>query len=190
MLADIFGLSAHVWFYPHYQGLWLFWIWLILYPFGSLAVLELLYFLAGKLDAPLYFEEHPTAKWHNVFDIFENVLFLLIVATLVLGAIDTKWGLALPYLTGLSVLWMCFALVKLRFHIKHSGHYLLIALVTTGLVTLSHGLPGVLSSEWIYLETDFLDFLLIGIPSWIWIGWFLFILITLRLWIFLVPHKK
>lgn len=187
-LADTFGLNAHLWFYPHYPGFGLLFVSLILYPFGGLAVLELLYLLASSLGEPLHFREYPTTKWHSVFDVIETVLFLTMIAVVVLGAVKAEWGLALPYVIGLAVFWMLSALVKLRFHINHSGHYLLIIVIATALVALSRWLPSTLAREWIYLETDFLNFLLVGIPSWIWIGWFLFTLVTLRVWTFLVLH--
>lgn len=183
LLTDIFGFHAHLWFYPYYQGFPLFWVWLVLYPFGSLAILELLYFLASNIDGPLYFREYLVTKSHKFFDIFESLLFLVMVATVVLGAMNARWGLALPYLMGLVIFWMLSALVKLRFHIKHRGHYLLIFVIAMSLSALSHGSQGALPRAWIYVETDLLDFLLFGIPSWVWLGWFLFILVTLRLWI-------
>ncbi|MDO8620238.1 MAG: hypothetical protein Q7R64_02720 [bacterium] len=189
-LTDTFGLNAHLWFYPLYQGIGLFWVWLVLYPFGGLAMLELLYFFAGYLDEPLHFKEYPQTRMHRFFDVFESLLFLLMIAVIVLGAVKADWGLALPNMVILSVLWMFSALVKLRFHIGHPGHFILVIVIATFFSVLSHELPNTLAREWIYLEQPFLNFLIFGVPSWVWIGWFWLNLMTLRLWIFLVLHPK
>lgn len=189
-LADTFGLNAHLWFYPLYQGPWLLWIWLVLYPFGGLAMLELLYFLGGFLDEPLHFKQYPQTRGHKCIDIFESLLFLGMVAVVVLGAVQAEWGLTLPYMVILSTLWMILALVKLRFHIGHPGQYILVIVIATLFSVLSHELPNTVAREWVYLDTSFLNFLIFGIPSWVWIGWFWLDLMTLRLWIFLVLHPK
>lgn len=189
-LADTFGLNAHLWFYPSYQGLGLFWVWLVLYPFGGLAMLELLYFLAGYLDAPLQFTPYPQTHFHRFFDIFESLLFVVMVAVIVLGAVKAEWGLSLLPLAILAFVWMFSALVKLRFHITHFGQYMLVFVIATLLATLSHELPNTIAHEWVYLDAPFLDFLLVGLPLRVWCGWFWLALMTLRLWIFLVLHPK
>ncbi len=189
-LADTYGLNAHLWFYPQYQGSWLLWVWLVFYPFGSFAILELLYFLAGFLDEPLRFKQYPQTRKHRFFDTCESILFLLTVACIVLGAVQAGWGRAVPLLSVLIALWIVAGLIKLRFHIVHPTHYLLIFLLTIALATLSFTLPGASLREWVYLETPVFSFSLFGIPSWVWLGSFWQSLITLRLWIFLVLHPK
>ncbi len=189
-LSDTFGLNAHLWFYPFYHGISLLWVWLVLYPFGGLAILELLYFLAGHLDAPLEFRQYPQTQGHRFFDVFESLLFLGMVGVVVLGAIHVPSGLTLPAIFAFVVVWIISALLKLRFHITHLGQYTLVIVLTTLLATLSYGLSGFATRSWICLETTFFDVLLFGFPFWVWVGSFWFVLITLRLWIFLVLHPK
>lgn len=189
-LADQFGLNAHLWFYPLYRGLGFAWVWLVLYPFGGLAVLELLYFLAGYLDEPFRFRQLPMTKWHGFFDITEHLLFLAMIAVIVKGAVEIGWSVAMPTATLVASLWMLAALVKLRFHIRHIGHYTLIIIVVALLAALSHELPNTIAREWVYLEAPFLNLLFLGLPLWVWLGWFWLTLVPLRLWIFIALHPK
>ncbi len=188
--ADTFGLNAHTWFYPQYQGFALLWVWLLLYPFGSFSLLELLYFLAGYLDAPLRFTQYPQTRAHRFVDTCESMLFLLTTTVMILGAVQTGWGFSPPLLAVLVTVWIIAGLVKLRFHIGHPGHFVLVFVLTTLLATLSYVLPNAGAREWIYMETPFFTFSLFGIPSWVWLGSFWQSLMTLRLWIFLVLHPK
>ncbi len=190
---DQFGLTTHLWFYPLYHGIGLLWVWLVLYPFGGLAVLELLYFLGGCLGEPLAFRERPMTKWHGFFDVLEHILFLFTIGTIVAGALNLGFSSLLPLTATIVVLWMCSALIKLSFHIRHPGHYSLVILSTVLLALLSHELPNTVAREWVYLEaplSSLFNVILLGLPIWVWLGWFWLVLLPLRLWIFLVLHPK
>ncbi|MDO8620619.1 MAG: hypothetical protein Q7R64_04715 [bacterium] len=192
-VADQFGVNNHLWFYPLYRGAGMLWVWLVLYPFAGLAVLELLYFLGGYLGEPLSFRERPMTKWHGFFDVFEQVLFLVVTGVIVTGALRLGFEVALPITTTLVILWLGVALIKLHFHIRHLGHYSLVILSTVLLALLSHELPNTVAREWVYLEaplSSFFNVMLLGLPVWVWIGWFWLVLLPLRLWIFLVLHPR
>ncbi|MSU55948.1 MAG: hypothetical protein EXS51_01370 [Candidatus Taylorbacteria bacterium] len=191
--VDRFGLNHHLWFYPFYRGAGMLWVWFVLYPFAGLAVLELLYFLGGYLGEPLTFRQHPMTKWHGFFDVFEQVLFLTVTGVIVLGALRLGVEIALPITTALVLIWLGVTLFKLHFHIRHLGHYSLVILSTVLLALLSHELPNTVAREWVYLEaplSSFFNVMLLGLPVWVWLGWFWLVLLPLRLWIFLVLHPK
>ena len=187
-LMDMFGFNTDIWFYPFYSGSGLLFVWLVLYPFGGLSVLELLYFLAGCLGEPLCFKELYITKWHRFFDAFEHILFLLMIAVIILGATMVHGQFALPLMTGIAVLWILTSLIKMRFHVNDLGQYLLIVILAVMLATISHALPHTIAREWVGLNTTFLDFFAFGLPLWVWIGSFWFTLIPLRLWMFLLSY--
>ncbi|KKW11249.1 MAG: hypothetical protein UY50_C0018G0017 [Parcubacteria group bacterium GW2011_GWA2_49_9] len=192
-IVDQFGLTQHLWFYPLYRGADMLWVVLVLYPFGGLAVLELLYFLGGYLGEPLTFRERSMTKWHGFFDVLEHIIFFGLMGAFIAGALRTGTGVLIPVTVFLALLWMITALIKLRFHIHHSGHYSLIIVCTVLLAALSHELPNTVAREWVYLEaplSSFFNYLLLGLPVWVWLGWFFLVLLPLRLWIFLVLHPR
>lgn len=191
-LADQLGLKLFLWVYPAYHGLGMLWVYLVLYPFGGLAVLELLYFLSGHLGEPLVFVASPVGKWHRFFDVLESILFLLMTGVIVLGAIGQKVGVELVAVSAL--LWMGSAYIKLRLHIRHSGHYVLVLVITALFATMLHEFPNVLAREWVYLPVSALTPLgsqpILGVPFWVWFGYVWLTLTPLRLWIFLILHPK
>jgi hypothetical protein len=189
-LGDQFGLNMHLWFYPFYEGYALLFVWLVLYPFGGLAVLELFYFLSGYFGEPLRFEGHQKARWHDFFDVLEPLIFLTMIGVIVKGAIGIGPEITVSVAIIIAIFWILAALVKIKFHIRHTGHYTLILALTALLATVSHELPNTIAREWVYLDAPFLNLSALGLPLWVWIWWFLFTLIPLRLWIFLVLHQK
>lgn len=188
-LADQFGLNAHLWFYPFYRGGGFLWVWLVLYPFGALSLLEFIYFLNGHIGEPLRFIELPVTARHDFFGVSEQMLFLLMIFVIVAGAIPFGWKIALLLVAAIVSLWIVAALIKTRLHIRNPAHWTLIISLTAALAALSRELPTI-ARDWIYLEPPFLNYVLLGIPLFAWIGWFWFILVPLRLWIFLAPHQK
>lgn len=191
-LADQLGLRLFLWIYPAYHGLGFLWIYFVLYPFGGLAVLELLYFLSGHLGEPLAFAATRDGKWHRSFDVAESLLFLLMTGLIVLGA--TGQAVPVPLVATAVLLWMASAVVKLRLHVRHGGHYLLALVITALFAVMLHEFPNTIAREWVYLPAQGLDPVvsqaILGVPFWVWIGYFFLTLVPLRLWIFLVLHPK
>ncbi|MDO8564939.1 MAG: hypothetical protein Q7R88_03010 [bacterium] len=188
ILADQFGVNNHLWFYPNYAGMKIVWVYLVLYPFGALSLLEFFYFLSGFFGEKLSFKKGPDTLWHGFFDISEHLLFLLMTGMIVAGALG--FGVSIGIATTVAVLWFAFALVKLRIHVRHSGHYLLILVLTVVLALLVHQLPNTVAREWVYLQAPFLNMALLGLPIWVWVGWCWLLLVPLRLWIVLVLHPR
>ncbi len=191
-LADELGLRLFLWVYPYYHGLGFMWVYFVLYPFGGLALLELLYFLSGHLGEPLTFKALPCSRWHEIVDVLESVLFIVMTGVIVLGAMGLETKVLVIAAT--SLFWMIFALLKLKLHIRHPGHYILLLLITTSFTTLLYQLPNALAREWVYLPAFVLDPLwsqtLFSIPFWVWVGYFWFTVVPLRLWIFLVLNPR
>jgi len=190
---DIFGVNHHLWFYPFYHGAGMLWVWLVLYPFGGLAVLELLYFLGGCLGEPLTFKECSMTKWHGFFDVLEHVLFLTVTGVIIADALWPGFEVSLPITISLFLIWLGIALIKLSFYIRHLGHCSLVILSIVLLALLLHELPNTVAREWIYLEaplSSFFNAFLFGLPVWMWVGWFWLVLLPLRIWIFLAVHPN
>jgi hypothetical protein len=74
----------------------------------------------------------------------------------------------------------------MRLHIRHHGQYALVLILTALLATLSHELPNTVAREWVYLDAPFLNTTALGLPLFVWIGWFLLTLFPLRVWMFIV----
>ena len=189
LILDQFGLRSNLWFYPFYRGWWFFWVYFVLYPFASLAVLELIYAVSRVFGERLEFVSHRGTRTHHAVDVTESVLFLLLWGFFILGVaggITDMLGL-LPFL---ALGWLVLATVKLAFHIRHWGHYALILILAGVLAAVSHELPNTVAREWIYLSAPILNTLLLGIPLWAIVGWYWFTLFVLRLWIFLVLRPR
>lgn len=188
--ADRFGLTHHLWFYPSYRGAGFLWVYLVLYPFAALSVLELIYFLASFFGEKLQFRERPMTKWHGFFDVLESILFLSLIGMAVAGALGWGGKSDVEWVTALSVLWLLAACVKLRFHIRHPGHYMLVLFLAGALALFLNEFPNTAAREWIYLNAPLLTTSLVGFPVWLLIAWYLLTFVPLRLWIFLVLHPK
>jgi len=190
--ADRFGVIFHLWFYPLYEGVWMLWVYLVLYPFGGLAVLELLYFLSAKFGASLRFVAHPATFWHIFFDVLESLLFIMTLGALILGVIGVT--AAVPLVGILALLWVVSALIKMRFHIRHSAHYILVVILTALCATFLHEFPNTVAHEWIYQAVPafglLLNYVLLGVPLWVWVGYCWLTLFPLRLWIFVALHPR
>lgn len=188
VILDQFGLRFGLWFYPLYQGWWFLWVYLVLYPFAGLAVLELIYALTRVFGEQLAFVSHRGTRAHHAVDAMESVLFLLMWGLFALGvSVSTDLLVLFPLL---AIGWLAFATVKLAFHVRHWRHYVMVLVVTGVIAALLHELPNTIAREWVYLSAPILSILIFGIPLWAVVGWYWFTLFVLRLWIFLVLHPR
>ncbi len=191
-LLDRFGLRLFLWVYPSYHGFGFLWVYFVLYPFGGLAVLELLYFVAGLLEEPLVFAAPRNTPSHTYVDRGESVFFLLTTLLIVLGATGQK--VSVPLVAFFAFVWMLAALIKLKLHIRHSGHYLLALILSVLFATMLHEFPNTIAREWVYLPvsalTQTMNHSFFGVPFWIWFGYLFLTLVPLRLWIFLVLNPR
>lgn len=188
VIADQFGLGSHLWFYPAYSGWRMFLAYGALYPFGGLAVLELLYFSARFFGESLIFKELPMIKWLGFFDIFEQILLLFIFAIILANVAGIAKGLVVTMVAIAAIIWVLAMLIKLHFHIHHAEHYTLVVALTVALAEMSNAFPSLSAREWVYIVgplSDFFNAMFLGLPVWLWFGWFLLVLIPLRLWVVL-----
>jgi hypothetical protein len=188
LILDQFGLQNNLWFYPFYRGWWFFWVYLVLYPFAGLALLELFYFLAGFFGEKLVFRQLQSSRGHTFLDVVESILLLTLIALFVWGGAGNASALVPVFVVAL--LWMVFATTKLVCHIAHPTHIVLVAVLSGCIAVLLHELPNTAAFEWVYLEAPMLMISVFGLPLFVWFGWYWFTLFTLRLWIFLVLHPK
>lgn len=190
--ADQFGLQYFLWVYPNYSGFSLVWLYLVLYPFSGLALIELLHFLGARLDTPLSFVSFSANAGHRFLDAAENVLFLVMTGLIIAGALGERLALSL---TAFAVLlWILTALARFFLHIRNRGHSVLVLVLTVFFATVLNEYPNLISREWVYLPASALGTAtqtpMLGLSVWIWLGWFWLTLIPLRLWIFLALHPK
>ncbi len=188
VLLDQFALNARLWYYPIYRGWWFLWVYLVLYPVSALGQLELFHFLARFFRERLLFKHRKESAGHRALDVAEALAFLAMVGLIALSAAGVATVPNVLFLVAL--LWLLLATVKLAFHITHATHYLLILVVVGIIAALLNEFPSTVAFEWVYLEAPLLMFVFLGVPLWVWLGWYWYAVLTLRLWIFLVLHPK
>ncbi len=187
ILADRFGLSFHLWFYPaDYRLSWLINYW-ITSLFTSLVSLEFLYFLTGFFGDGMKFDNQPDTFWHKFLDAGEQVLLLSVIGAMVAGVL--QWYMfPLTLLIALIALWAISFFSRLYFQIPRWEHYALMVPV----IFLA-GMLGMLlqrihvhqTRSWVYLGETILNGILFGLPMWMWLGGALSFFVTLRLWLFI-----
>ena len=87
-------------------------------------------------------------------------------------------------------IWGIVATIKLGYHISHWAHYITIIVISYIISTFFHEIPNTNVFEWYYHPAPFLNQSIIGIPLYIVLGWYIMILLMLRLWIYFVLGKK
>lgn len=190
-LGDRVGLQHFLWTYPSYGSWGYAWLYLVLYPVMGLALIELIYFVGSRLEAPFSFHSLPDSRNHRFLDTSESILFLIMMGLIALSVVERT---PLPFLAAVTLVWIISATVKLRFHMRHAGHFSVALLFAVILATMLSEYPNLIAREWVYLPANALDPLLrapfLALPVWLWLGWFWLALMPLRLWIFLVLHPK
>ncbi|QQG45701.1 MAG: hypothetical protein HYW89_02165 [Candidatus Sungiibacteriota bacterium] len=183
---------AVLWWYPHYNSLddWLR-LYFIIYPFGGLAVLELVYFLSGIFGERLNFVQRPYTYAHRLTDKLDVGLLLsiLIITLLAIGGLTREYANLVIW--GFFA-WMFFGTLKLKYHIVHWGHYVAILVTALFMSVFLHEIPNVGVFEWQYKNAPSLNQEILGIPLWVVLGWYLLVLGMVRIWMYLVlkPRQK
>ena len=180
-----------LWVYPYYDSLadWLR-LWMILYPFGGLAVLELTYFLSSIFGEQLEFIKTRSSAWHKAIDKLDLILLatVFILPFVFFKFIDQDNLNSLIII--LFVGWAIVATIKLRFHINHWRHFVFILALTLLLSVLLHEVPNVGVFEWQYSAAPFLNQEIIGVKLWVMLSWYFLVLAIFRIWIYWILHKK
>ena len=87
VFADYFAFQklTDLWSYPHYNS-WDDWarLYLIIYPFGGLALLEFVYFLSGIFFEKLRFVEKVRSRIHKLVDKVDIAILLVMILSPIL----------------------------------------------------------------------------------------------------------
>jgi hypothetical protein len=140
-----------LWNYPAYGSMW-DWIrlYVIVYPIGGLAVIELIYFLGSILNEKftLITPVHPP-----LVDTLERLIDGILIVIILMYFIS-KVLIPIPHIRGVLVLllllWTAIATVKFKYHIRHWLHWVSILVVTLFMSVFLHELPNTAVYEWRY----------------------------------------
>lgn len=185
---DLTGQGYTLWYYPFYYSIGFIWVYLVLYPWSGLGLLELIYFLSEIFGEKLIFIQRGLTRWHRFIDFLENLMFVVIIMATLSAALG--WMPSLLVFFEIYIAWIILMAVKLKFHIRHWLHYILIIALASAIAVLVNEVPNVNAFEWVYLKAPFLNQIIWGVPLWAALGWFWFTFFVLRLWIPLVLHPK
>lgn len=182
-------MIAHLWYYPHYALLedWVR-LYIILYPFAGLAVLELTYFLVGLFNERLVIHLKVESFFHKIIDKLDIILLSLIVFLPVIQLVSSV-ELRKP-LVYMSILWILVTTIKFKYHIKHWLHFFVIFVATLLISVFLHEIPNVGVFEWKYNKAPILNHEFLGVPLWVIIGWYVLVVLMLRFWMFFVLKKR
>ncbi|MEX2053121.1 MAG: hypothetical protein WD898_02775 [Candidatus Paceibacterota bacterium] len=188
----VFQWMLDVWSYPHYNSFddWGR-LYLIIYPFGGLAILEFVFFLNSIFKERLTFMQKRRNKFHRFIDKFDNILLAVVFlapATFFLNVWSPS-ALASFIISGLLI-WGVVASIKLAYHIRHGVHYVATLVAAFAMSVFLHEIPNVAVFEWKYNEAPFLNQHILGVPLYIIFGWYILVLIVLRFWIYFVQKKE
>lgn len=185
---------ANLWTYPYYSTLfdWLR-LYFIIYPFGGLSILELAFWLSGFSKEKFAFLKRANDLETIIIDSSDH--FVDIFLGLVLLAVPFSYILnfGLPYRGLFSygfLVWAVVASVKFFYHIKHGWHWLAIIFSTLFMSILLHEVPNTVAYEWKYSDAVLLNARIFNIPVWVAVGWYIMILLMLRLWIRILWNKR
>jgi hypothetical protein len=179
-----------LWIYPLYNSYddWAR-LYLIIYPIGGLTVLELIYFLGGVFKEKFALIHKPVSTPDRLEIIIDGLLLLTILIYLI-----SKFVYPLPYLRLLLVMlllaWTTVATLKFKYHIKHWSHWVAILFTTLFMSLFLHEIPNTAVYEWRYYPAPLFNQIILGIPLWVYFGWYFLILLMLRFWMYLVLAKQ
>lgn len=185
---------TNFWQYPFYNSLtdWLR-LYFIIYPFGCVAVLELAYLLSQIFKEPFLFVKKSLTPVHKFIDWLDVIWVYVIYATVFTSPLFLIYGPSAGYknfVFWLALAWPVLATIKLRYHISHWLHWLVIFIATLIISVFLHELPNVGVFEWKYGDMPVFNFYILGIPFWVVVGWYVIVLGTFRLWLYLALEKE
>lgn len=203
ILLFIFGFAVDyfmgleistAWIYPNYIH-FIDWVklYLIIYPFGGLSVLELFIFLGNIFKERLQIIKRPKSTLHSLIDISNLIMDSLLILSLIIIPIFFYLQITIPYrnlFIVISILtWFALSTIQLIFHFKNGMHWVFIFLFSIFLFVLLHEFPNTFSYEWRYLNTSviadtipILSKRLFDIPYWVMICWYLILLFLYKIW--------
>lgn len=165
---------THLWIYPYYTTFWdWFRLYFLIYPFGGLSVLELIFFLSSIFGEKFIFlhkkpnlEEKLIDGSDHLVDLF---LLLIVVGLPLLYFLDIK----LPFTQFIVYdffIWILIATVNFAYHIRHGVHWVAILLATMFMSVFFYEIPNTAVFEWKYFNASMLNSIILGIPLWVIVG--------------------
>lgn len=183
---------AHLWSYPYYATVF-DWVRLyaLIYPFGGLSILELMFLIGSTLHERFVYlpRVHRAARIDLLDTTVDVCLGIILIGSPLLYAI----GIQLPYAITIVyafLLWAVLTTIKLEQHLKHGLGWVAILLAVLVTSVLLHEVPNTAVFEWQYHSAPILNMSLIGIPLWVVVGWYMMILVMVRLWIRLILPRQ
>ncbi len=182
------------WSYPYYNSVW-DWLRLLLviYPFGGLAVLELVYFLAALFGERFHFISRQKTTVHRVVDavdiLWVYLLYFLIFTSPLLLLVNVGLGYRV-FMFVVALGWPVVATIKFWYHIAHWLHWVLILVATALLSVMLHEFPNVGVFEWKYQNLPVLNQSILGIPLGVIFGWYVLVIGVFRIWLYFAVGKR
>ncbi len=175
-----------LWVYPYYTSLF-DWVRLyaIIYPFGGLAVLELVFLLAVIFGEKIVF----TKKLARLDHLVDWYLVIILAASLLLFLSSATLP-AQAFFAALYAIWVLTATISLGRHLSHGIHWIAVLIGTTLMSVLLHEIPNTAVFEWKYQNMPFLAQPIFEVPIFIILGWYVLVLVMFRLWIRCVWNRK
>jgi hypothetical protein len=182
--------AVGLWEYPFYHtaGDW-FRLYLILYPFVGLTMIELLYFLSALFGEKLVIEYKKQSLLHKILDRLDLVLLSAILVAAIPAVVWPTPSFT-SFFVWLGISWAGIATFKLKYHVRHWLHYLAIFTATFIMSAFLYELPNTNVFEWKYHAAPILNSSILQIPLWVIAGWYVQVLIMLKLWIYFVLKKR
>ena len=185
---------ADLWSYPYYTSLF-DWVrlYVIIYPFGGLSILELSFFLGNLFHEKFVLlpKVHSTLAHSVDFldDVVDATLFLLLSGGLVIYFFNSSYQFTEVVVYTFFV-WTVLTTIKLALHLRHGIHWLAIFITVLFVSILLHEIPNTVAFEWKYHTAIMLNTPIMQIPLWVIIGWYVMLLAMYRLWIRVVLNRK
>jgi len=173
---------ANLWIYPyHTTFISLLWIYLM-YPIVMFFMVEFIYFISSVFGENFKFLKPKNNLSHKFLDNLDNfvLIMVLFISPLLFKIVPSFSG----FIVYGSIFWLIVSTIKLRYHFSHWFHLFLIFILVALLSIFLNEIPNVGVFEWVYNEAPILNILILGVPVWIMLGWYLLVLLTLKFWLY------
>jgi hypothetical protein len=178
---------ANLWRYPYYTA-YFDWVRLyaLIYPLGGLAVLELVLFLGALFREKLILLPKPHAPLTRPLNLADHMLDGLVVCALIAIPVLYWAQVSLPF-AHLSVYvflaWVAVATAQFVYHVRHGSHWVAILLAALLMSVFLHEVPNTAVFEWEYFNAPLLNLRVLSIPLWVMAGWYVIVVLMLRIWV-------
>lgn len=186
-------ILAGSWVYPFYNSIsdWLR-LYILIYPFGGLSVVELTYFLAA------IFKEKVVLTHENIKNLIITKLEFLtdvLLVFIIFFCFLFKSIISLASLQSIFIIlfsaWAILTTFKLKHLLKHFTHWVAIIFAVAILSIFLHEIPNTAVYEWRYFAPAlFPRYSFFGIELWLLWGWYFLVLVMIKYWIIMVLLNK